>query len=125
VELPPGTKAKDVDCKITAARLRVALKPMGAAEAKVLLDGELAGKIRVDESLWSIESQKTLLISLEKTRETWWASVVKGDAEIDTTKVDSTRRIDEYDEGTQGAIRKIVHEQRQQQQGEVTTGGTQ
>lgn len=89
----------------------------------MLLDGELADKVRVDESLWSVESQKTLLISLEKTRETWWASVVKGDPEIDTTQVDSTRRIDEYDEGTQGAIRKIVHEQRQRQQSEAAAGG--
>ncbi|CAM9305538.1 unnamed protein product [Phaeothamnion confervicola] len=32
----------------------------------------------------------------------------RGDCEIDTTKVDSTQTIDEYDEETQGAIRKIM-----------------
>lgn len=123
MELPHGTKSKDLDCKITATRIHVALKPKGAAEGRVLLDGELPEKIRADESIWSIESQKTLLVSLEKARETWWASVVKGDPEIDTTKVDSTRRIDEYDEGTQGAIRKIVYEQWQRQLNESNASG--
>jgi hypothetical protein len=32
----------------------------------------------------------------------------QGDAEIDTGKVDSTMKIEEYDAETQGAIRKIM-----------------
>src|SRR5690606_3635472 len=32
----------------------------------------------------------------------------QGDEEIDTTKVDSTQRIEEYDAETQAAIRKIM-----------------
>ena len=32
----------------------------------------------------------------------------QGDAEIDTSKVDSTRRVEDYDEATQAEIRKIT-----------------
>ena len=53
---------------------------------------------------------------LEKKAERWWKSVVKGGKEIDTTKVDSTKNIDEYDGETQGAIRKLMWEQEQKRQ---------
>jgi hypothetical protein len=36
--------------------------------------------------------------------------------------VDSTRRIDEYDEGTQAALRKVMFDQRQKAAGVVTSG---
>ena len=50
-------------------------------------------------------------MTLEKSVETWWRSVVKGHPEIDATLVDSTKRVEEYDDETQAAIRKIMHEQ--------------
>ncbi|KAF4318616.1 hypothetical protein BBI17_007195 [Phytophthora kernoviae] len=112
VELAQGTRAKDLDCLIEATKLRVTLK---SNPSKPLLEGELPEKIRADESIWSLESNHTLNISLEKIKPTWWASALKGDPEIDTTQVDSRRNIQEYDEATQGAIRKAVFDQRQQQ----------
>ena len=42
-----------------------------------------------------------------KEIETWWKSVVVGDPEIDTTKVDSVRHVSEYDEETQAGIQKV------------------
>ena len=35
-----------------------------------------------------------------------------GHPEIDATLVDSTRRVEDYDDETQATIRKIMHEQR-------------
>ncbi|KAG7391578.1 CS domain [Phytophthora boehmeriae] len=116
VELAHGTRAKDLDCRIEPTKLRVALK---SDPSKPLIEGELLEKIRADESIWSLESNHTLNISLEKIKPTWWANALKGDPEIDTTQVDSRRNIQEYDEATQGAIRKAVFDQRQQQ----LTGG--
>ena len=46
-------------------------------------------------------------------REAWWKSAVHGAREIDTTKVDSTRDMYDYDPETQGAIRKIMFDQHQ------------
>ncbi|EGZ16189.1 hypothetical protein PHYSODRAFT_507420 [Phytophthora sojae] len=112
MELPQGTRAKDLDCRIESTRLRVSMK---SDPSKPLLVGELVEKIRADESIWSLESNHTLNISLEKIKPTWWASALKGGPEIDTSQVDSRRNIQEYDEATQGAIRKAVYDQRQQQ----------
>merc|ERR1712187_234396 len=41
--------------------------------------------------------------------------------EIDTTKVESTRAMEEYDGETQGAIRKIMFDQNQKVQGKPTS----
>ncbi|KAG6611329.1 Nuclear migration protein nudC-like protein [Phytophthora cinnamomi] len=112
MELPQGTRAKDLACQIESTRLRVAMK---SDPSKPLLEGELPEKIRADESIWSLESNHTLNISLEKIKPTWWASALNGGPEIDTSQVDSRRNIQEYDEATQGAIRKAVFDQRQQQ----------
>ncbi|KAI9915374.1 hypothetical protein PsorP6_007812 [Peronosclerospora sorghi] len=97
------TRAKDLECRIESTRLSVALK---SGQTKLLLSGEFPEKIRADESIWSLESNYVLHISLEKTKPT-------SDPEIDTRQVDSRRDIHEYDEGTQGAIRKAVYDQRQ------------
>ncbi|KAG7391899.1 CS domain [Phytophthora pseudosyringae] len=112
MELPQGTRAKDLECRIESTKARVALK---SDPAEPLLEGEFPGKIRADESVWSLESNHTLSISLEKIKPTWWASALQGGPEIDTSQVDSRRNIQEYDEATQGAIRKAVYDQRQQQ----------
>ncbi|OWZ16573.1 Nuclear migration protein nudC [Phytophthora megakarya] len=112
MEVTHGTRAKDLNCRIESTKLHVTLK---SDPTKVLLEGEFPEKIRADESIWSLESNHTLNISLEKIKPTWWASALKGGPEIDTSKVDSTRNIQEYDGATQGAIRKAVYDQRQQQ----------
>ncbi|KAL4087144.1 hypothetical protein PRIC1_013044 [Phytophthora ramorum] len=117
MELAQGTRAKDLNCRIESTKLRVALK---SDPDKPLLEGEFPEKIRADESIWSLESNHTLNVSLEKIKPTWWASALKGGPEIDTSQVDSRRNIQEYDEATQGAIRKAVYDQRQQElHGEV------
>jgi hypothetical protein len=60
-------------------------------------------------------------VYLEKERESWWKSAVHGDAEIDTTQVDSTRDLYDYDGETQGAIRKIMFDQHQKRLGKPTS----
>ena len=44
-----------------------------------------------------------------------------GSSEIDTTKVDSTRQVYDYDDETQGAIRKIMFDQDQKRKGMPTS----
>jgi len=41
-----------------------------------------------------------LNILLEKYEEDIWKTVIKGDKEIDTTKVDNTKKLEEFDEET-------------------------
>jgi len=112
VFIPEGTRARDVDVKFLPTTLSVQLKGSDAA----VLEGELFEKVAVDECTWSLEvSNGEMTITMEKARERWWKSVFvgQGATEIDTTKVDAVKSIDEYDGETQGAIRKIMHDQDQ------------
>eukprot|EP00743_Colponemidia_sp_Colp-15_P007770 GILK01008413.1.p1 GENE.GILK01008413.1~~GILK01008413.1.p1 ORF type:complete len:335 (-),score=55.48 GILK01008413.1:254-1198(-) len=116
IEVPAGTKANQLVVTFSSARLKVGLKG-----APLLIDGELDDKIRVEDCFWNLEDGRFLHVNMEKQRETWWKSVIKGDAEIDTTKVDSTRNVQDYDPETQGAIRKIMFDQAQKAAGLPTS----
>lgn len=112
VDVPPGTKSKVIQCALQPSSLRLVVAD------QVLIDGVLDDTIIASESMWTINhggnsDVPQIVITLEKSRETWWSRVVVGDPQIDTCKVDSSKHIDEYDEETQAAIRKIVFQQRQ------------
>lgn len=62
------------------------------------------------ESTWLLEEGTCLLLHIDKAKEGWWKSLLVGDSEIDTTKVDSTKRIEDYDSEIQGSIRRIIHQ---------------
>jgi hypothetical protein len=114
VAVPVGTKGKDLSVSLKLKAVEGEDKP------RTLLEGDLAENIRIDESTWSLEGG-VLLLTLDKLKKTWWDTVLIGDEKIDTTLVDSRRRIDEYDESTQGALRKILFDQRQEQMGLPTS----
>merc|ERR1712176_382325 len=106
---------KDVSVNVTATRLLVKCK------GRTILEGKLHEKVAVEETMWHLEENDQVVLSLEKQRETWWKCVLEGDEEIDTTKVESTRSMEEYDGETQGAIRKIMFDQCQKVQGKPTS----
>ena len=62
-----------------------------------MVDGPLSERVKVEDSYWSIEDRKFLNITFEKAYEAIWKSVVAGDAEIDPSKVDNSKRIEEFD----------------------------
>ena len=132
---PQATRGKDLSVTIKSGSIAVKMKATtGNAvsntntscddddneEPRTILEGNLTDKIKPDESTWSIEGG-VLLLTLQKARKTWWDSVMVGDPRIDTSLVDSRRRIDEYDDSTQGAIRRILFDQRQQRLGKPTS----
>lgn len=108
-------RAKDVKLDITATRLSIKCK------GKVVLEGKLHEKVNTEETMWHLDDNRRIVVSMEKQRETWWKCVLEGDQEIDTSKVESTRSMDEYDGETQGAIRKIMFDQNQKVQGKPTS----
>ena len=118
VPLPPGTTAKMLDVNIKAKHLRVALK---SKPKEPLVDGELAEKVKVDDSFWSVEDGHFLNINFEKAYEAIWKCVILGDEEIDTKKVDNSKRIEEFDLETQGHLQKVLYEQERKRAGLPTT----
>ena len=134
VPVAAGTRARDVVCVIGAGHLRVGLK----GQPPVLDDDfpcdarngqEIWEKVKTAESYWNVDAaaaggQTAVVVYLEKERESWWKSALHTTTtaeEIDTTKVDSTRSLYEYDGETQGAIRKIMFDQEQKRKGLPTS----
>ena len=97
------------------------LKVVDKVKGNTLLEGEFYDKIKVDESSWSIEDGNKLIFLFEKADENVWKTILKGDDEIDTTKVDNSKKIDDFDEETQGGLRKVLYEQQRKNMGLPTT----
>lgn len=119
VQFPEGTKTQSITCSIKSNKISCGLKG-----GTPLISGIYPEEFRVksSESFWSFEADTAILtVSLDKTQETWWDSVIIGEPEIDTQQVDSTRAIEDYDEQTQGTIRKIMFDQDQKRKGLPTS----
>jgi|Transcript_121662 hypothetical protein len=114
VEVEQDSRAKEIQVDIMPTRLSIKCK------GKTCLEGKLHEKVTCDQCMWHLDDGK-VIISLEKQRQTWWKCVLEGDKEIDTTKVESVRTMDEYDGETQGAIRKIMFDQAQKAKKEPTS----
>lgn len=87
----------------------------------MLIDGELYNKIKAAESSWTLDEGVKIILTLEKAEENIWKTIILGDEEIDTTKVDNSKKLDEFDPETQGALRKIMYEQNRKNNGLPTT----
>ena len=133
---PALISGKSVSCSIKAKEVELVVKAGDAAASPTtLLSGAFPHAVKCNESFWSLEKSSSgpvgavpgspcVVLHLEKVLKTWWSSVLDGSPpcdKIDTSKVDSTQRVDEYDEVTQAAIRKIMFDQQQQRLGLPTS----
>ena len=116
-DLKNKTKGKELEVIIKPTYIKVYHK----TDKEILAEGELYDRIRVDDSTWNIDNGKNLVLFLEKYEENIWKTIIKGDEEIDTSNVDNSKKIDEFDEETQGALRKVMYEQNRKQRGLPTT----
>ncbi len=104
IPVPEGTTSKQMDIKIQTKKLFVKIK----GQDTPLIDGELQERVKVEGSFWSIEDKKYVNITFEKAYEAIWKAVIIGDKEIDTTKVDNSKRLEEFDLETQGHLQKVL-----------------
>jgi hypothetical protein len=86
IDTAAGCRGKDVKCVIKPQSLLVEIKGLK------ILEGALDDVVKVDESMWTLSSTtdsalQQVVVTLDKTRQTWWKHVIVGHEEIDTTKV--------------------------------------
>lgn len=88
VEVSNTIRGKDITCVISPKTLLLRVAD------KIYIEGEFEDPIRMDESTWTLASGShhasgggDIIVTLEKTKKTWWKSAIKGHAEIDTSKV--------------------------------------
>ncbi|CAI0468788.1 unnamed protein product [Linum tenue] len=115
VPVPPGTKSRQISCEIRKKSLKLGLK----GEPTMIIDGELLGPVKVGESFWQLEDQKTVSVLLTKSDDkNWWKSLVKGGPEIDTQKVEpEPSRLSDLDPELRSTVEKMMFDQRQKQMG--------
>ncbi|ORY84826.1 nuclear movement protein nudC [Protomyces lactucae-debilis] len=117
VPVPQGTRGKDLDIQILPSKLSVKLK------GQVLFSGSLAKDVKVDDSTWTIDSQREVQIHLEKLNGTsWWECVIQGHAKIDTTKIQpENSKLEDLDGDTRAMVEKMMFDQRQKEMGKPSS----
>ena len=74
-------------CQCSLSLMTMIMQVGLRGEAEPILKGELTQPVKAEDCLWSLDND-TIEISLQKgDRMSWWPSVVKGEPEIDTSKV--------------------------------------
>jgi hypothetical protein len=80
-----------------------------------LIDGEFHKKVIVDDCFWALEDNsqgtgKEIVISLQKeNKQEWWKSVVVGDSEINTQKVQpENSKLSDLDGETRMTVEKMI-----------------
>ncbi|KAE9359701.1 hypothetical protein PF008_g2121 [Phytophthora fragariae] len=116
--VPEGTKSRQVDVEIRAGKLRVGLRG-----AEPFVDGALYNKVKVDDSFWTLEDGNRICVYLQKDNHMeWWKTIIQGDAEIDTQKVQpENSKLDDLDSDTRQTVEKMMFDQRQKAMGLPTS----
>ena len=91
------TRPRDIAIDIRADRLSIKYKD----QEEYLVKGEFYDLVRSDESIWQIEDGNNIVLTLDKQNENIWKTILKGDDEIDTTQVDNSKKLDDFDWETQ------------------------
>ncbi|CDO63901.1 CS domain protein, putative [Plasmodium reichenowi] len=113
LEMPLNEEIKPNDVNVQITNTNIKIYHCGVLK----LEGMFYEEVDKQECVWSIEDKKKIIIYLEKKRENWWPCVIKGDTEIDTKNIESKKNLTDFDEKTQGQIRKFLLEQRMKNEG--------
>lgn len=114
VKLPDNVTRKDLLVDISPSFLTVKVKDV------VVISSELCHKCKANEAIWSIEGQK-LQIHLDKCQDMWWNCLVKGEEELDLSKIDCSRPYEELSEEAQAKIEELQWNQERKRLGLPTS----
>jgi len=122
IPVPQNIKGKDLVIKLTNSKVLVQIKG-----ATPIIDGQFPEKIHEDDSMWTLEDSKNgkvvhLAIQKWKTDWKWWDCAIKGDAKIDTQKIEpEPSNLSDLDGELRQTVEKMMFDQRQKQMGLPTS----
>jgi len=110
IPVPKGTSAKALFIEIKKNHLKVGLKGQ-----PLLIDQDFHKPVIVEDCFWTVEDNELVALTLQKvgTME-WWKTVLQGDKEINTQKVNpENSKLSDLDGETRGTVEKMMFDQRQ------------
>ncbi|CAM0137543.1 hypothetical protein VKS41_003010 [Umbelopsis sp. WA50703] len=118
IPVPAGTRGKGLDVIIKKKSIKVGLKGQPP-----ILEGELCKDIKVEDSTWTIEDQKEVLVHLEKVNQmTWWEHVVTSAPKINTKAIQpENSKLEDLDGDTRAMVEKMMFDQRQKAMNQPTS----
>jgi hypothetical protein len=120
VSVPLGRKVKGKDCCVRIGKDRLHVS-VGNDE---YISGDLFAPVKVDDCMWNLIDSDTVEVLLTKVDGMgWWRSLVKGEREIDTSKIEpeASRLSDLTDPEMRATVEKMMFEQQQKEMSRVAT----
>jgi len=118
VLVPKGTTSRQVTVEFKKEHLKVGLKGK-----PLLIDGKLHKAIKTDDCFWTVEDNEVISLQLQKVNTMeWWKSVIEGDPEINTQKIQpENSKLSDLDGETRQTVEKMMFDQRQKSMGLPTS----
>eukprot|EP01123_Difflugia_compressa_P002518 TRINITY_DN13246_c0_g1_i1.p1 TRINITY_DN13246_c0_g1~~TRINITY_DN13246_c0_g1_i1.p1 ORF type:complete len:170 (+),score=31.63 TRINITY_DN13246_c0_g1_i1:35-544(+) len=119
IKLNKTVRSRDLDIKFTKTHLDVKYKN----SSESIVKGEFHKPIKPDASMWSLDNGTDVILELQKSNDSeWWSCVLKGDPEIDTTKIEpENSKLSDLDGETRALVEKMMFDQAQKAQGKPTS----
>ncbi|XP_062995656.1 nudC domain-containing protein 3 [Elgaria multicarinata webbii] len=108
-------KGRQVSVNIGSSSIHVAV--VEGSGHRVLMEGTLTHKINTENSVWSLEPGKCILINLSKVGEYWWSAVLEGEEQIDIGKINKERSMATVDEEEHAVLDRLSFDYHQKLQG--------
>lgn len=108
-------KGKQVTVNLQGGSVQVSVKD--GANQKTLMEGQFTHKINTENSLWSLEPGKCVVLSLNKMSEVWWNAVLKGEKEIDINQINRERSMATVDEEEHAVLDRLTFDYNQKMRG--------
>ncbi|KAK9249239.1 HSP20-like chaperone [Lipomyces tetrasporus] len=120
IDVPPGTRSRDLTVDINRTSLVVALKKAPGAP---FISGQLYKDIKVDDSTWTLDDQKEITITLAKSNKMeWWPHVVTSAPKVDVKRIQpENSKLSDLDDETRSMVEKMMFDQQQKQLGKPTS----